>query len=80
MEMNRFRRKELEEAITLLSEAKDVIDRVREDEQEAFGNMPENFQWSDRGEQMEGYISTMEDALDSIDYIIGTITDEVIEA
>lgn len=65
--MNKVRRKELQKALDLLAEAKIIIDQCREEEQGAFDNMPEGFQASERGEQMEEYIGIMEEAYDHIE-------------
>lgn len=51
--MNKARRKELEKAKDLLEQAQSIIEAVQEEEQEAFDNMPEGLQSSERGEQMQ---------------------------
>lgn len=75
--MNAYRRKalkliitKLEELESLASEIKEELQEVTDDEQEAYYNMPESLQSSDRGEQMSEYIDGMQqvcDILDSID-------------
>lgn len=54
--MNKQRRKELaeaieklEKAIAMLEEAKETVECVTEEEQEAYDNMPESLQCSERG-------------------------------
>ena len=64
--MNRSRRKELQKAMELLEQAKEIIEAVKDEEQEAFDNMPESIQQSERGEAMEGYIGTMDELCDSL--------------
>ena len=74
--MNAARRKRLAEAVDLIASAKEIIEEVREEEQEAFGNMPESIQGSERGEEMEGFIGKLENAaddLDSISDIVGEV-------
>ena len=47
-----------------------------EEEQEAFDNMPESIQGSERGEEMEGFIGDLEnvaDDLDNISDIVGEV-------
>lgn len=78
--MNRIRRKELQKAIDLLEQAKVIIEACRDEEQDAYDNLPESLQYSERGEDMEGFVYEMEDAMDSIDSAIDTITDNVINA
>jgi hypothetical protein len=77
--MNKQRRERLDEAHSKLLEAYEIIEDVKNEEEEAFDNMPENLQGSERGEQMEEYIGTMEDALDSLDDVLGNLYD-IIEA
>jgi iron-sulfur cluster repair protein YtfE (RIC family) len=72
--MNNTRRKVLAKIAEQLETLKeqlqlDVIDA----EQEAFDNLPEPFQYGEKGERMEEVISNLEDAIssmeDAIDYI-----------
>ena len=65
--MNKARRKELAEIISLIEEARERLESVMDEEQEAFDNMPESLQYSERGETMEEYISTMDEMLDALD-------------
>lgn len=65
--MNRSRRKKLMEAIELIGRVKEILEDVKEEEQNAFDNMPESFQFGERGEQMEEYISDIEEALDDLE-------------
>lgn len=65
--MNKVRRKEIAKAIELLEQAREILESVRDDEQEAFDNMPESLQGSERGEAMEEYIYTLEEAIEAID-------------
>ena len=53
--MNKSRRATLQEALNKISEARALIEEMRDEEQEAFDNMPEGLQCSERGEQMEEY-------------------------
>ena len=57
--MNKQRRKELSEACTLLcsaqesiERAKEVVDGVRDYEEEAYDNLPEGLQESDKGQDI----------------------------
>lgn len=71
--MNAIRRKELMRAIELLDEAKGILESVKDEEQEAFDNLPESFQASERGETMEDNIYNLNEAYDSIEEIVDTI-------
>lgn len=50
--MNKVRRKRLAEALDLISQAKDILEEVKDEEQDAFDNLPENFQYGERGEPL----------------------------
>lgn len=76
--MNKPRRKELAEAVELLRRAMDIIESVSEQEQEAYDNMPEGLQESERGEQMSEYIDTLEEARYEVEEMIDSL-DEIVE-
>lgn len=65
--MNKIRRKKLQEAFALVTRAKNILETVRNEEQEAYDNLPEQFQISERGEEMEGYIEILEEAFNYLD-------------
>lgn len=65
--MNKARRNELSAILVLIEEARERLGAVRDEEQEAFDNMPESLHYSERGEIMEEYISTMDEFLDYLD-------------
>ena len=71
--MNKVRRKELAKAIELMEQAMNIISECREEEQDAFDNLPEGIQDSERGDQMQEYIDMMEEAYDELDDQIDTI-------
>ena len=68
--MNAQRRKNLQRAIGLLLEAQSIIDEAKWEEQEAFDNMPEGLQYSERGETMESNIDSMEEFIDNLSDIV----------
>lgn len=55
--MNKIRRKRLAEAIDLISQAKDILEEVKDEEQEAYDNLPESFQYGERGEQIRNTLT-----------------------
>lgn len=65
--MNKARRKELAAIIDLMEEVKDRLEAVKGEEEEAFYNLPESIQNSERGEAMEANIYTIEELLDALD-------------
>ena len=72
--MNNDRRKQLRKAIELINEAKlkideayTIVDSCADDEQDAFDNLSENLQCSERGNAMENAIASLEEARDGLD-------------
>ena len=52
-----------------LQEALDRLSEVRDEEQEAFDNMPESLQYGSRGDAMQDAIDTMDEWKGEIDEI-----------
>lgn len=72
--MNAKRRKELEKVIELIEDAKNKLEALKDEEQEAFDNMPESLQYSEKGERMEEIISNLDDSLSDLESAIENIT------
>lgn len=64
--MNNKRRKEISKISSILEDAKSRLSTVIDEEQEAFDNMPESLQGSERGCDSEEAIDCLNDALDSV--------------
>ena len=71
--MNRIRRRslkailgQLDELSTVLETVKEALQDVLNEEQEAYDNLPEGLQESDRGQQMQEYIDALEGVVDSL--------------
>lgn len=60
--MNKNKRTRIEGLKERLEEIAAELEQLAAEEQEAFNNMPESLQGSERGEQMESNISELEDA------------------
>ena len=73
--MNKARRKAIEEIIDQMGTLKEQIESVCEEEQEAYDNLPESIQYSERGEAMSETASDLEDAASSIDDVMSTLQD-----
>lgn len=67
--MNKQRRKDLFDVAESLQEALDRLSEVRDEEQEAFDNMPESLQYGSRGGAMQEAIDTMDEWESEIDEI-----------
>lgn len=50
-----------------MEEARERLEAVRDEEEEALENLPESLQASERGEAMQAAIDAMEDVLDTLD-------------
>jgi|TARA_R110002020_G_scaffold374935_2_gene586204 hypothetical protein len=73
--MNKDRRKALydiyERLDHVLSELRDVVS----DEQDAFDNMPESLQGSEKGEAIEENVQDLESAVDDVDSVISVVSE-----
>lgn len=65
--MNKARRKDIARAIELMEQAYGILETVVGEEQEAFDNLPESLQSSERGETMEMYIYNIEICMEGLD-------------
>lgn len=68
--MNKARRKDIDSVIEALEKAKEQLEVIRDDEQDYFDNMPESFQYAEKGEAAEEAISNLDYAIDQIDEAI----------
>ncbi len=74
--MNKARRKILAKINEKLEQLKEELQLdVIDVEQEAFDNMPESLQYSEKGDRMEDIISTLLDAVSNIEEAIDCITE-----
>lgn len=67
--MNKIRRNALATVVAKLDEAYDLLEEIQSDEQDAYDNMPESLQESERGEHMGEILDVLGDAIDSLDDI-----------
>ena len=65
--MNQKRRKRIATVSSKLQELLDELNLILEEEQEAYDNMPEQLQDTERGEAMYEAIETLEDAISEIE-------------
>lgn len=71
--MNKQRRGEISKSITKIEEIKEEIERIKLDEEFAFDSMPENLQYSERGEQSEESIDLMDEVIEMLDEAISKL-------
>jgi hypothetical protein len=77
--MNAERRKRLGTLLAELEQIRSELEAIATDEREAFDNMAENLQGSDRGLSMEAAADTLDDAVGELETVAGTI-EEVMES
>lgn len=63
--MNNARRKRIDEISQSLNDLKDEIDKIADEEQECFDNLPEGIQCSETGQAMEEAVDYMQGAIDA---------------
>ena len=76
--MNKIRRKAIEDIWGKISELKDMIEIIKDEEEEAKDNMPENLWGSARYEAMEETVYSLEDAIDNLETVCDTLS-EIVE-
>lgn len=68
--MNKSRRKQIDEILEQLNPLLLEIESVKDEEQEAYDNLPESIQNGDKGEKMSDAVNTLEYAFDSLTEVI----------
>lgn len=68
--MNKERRRKISNIIKEIEQIKNKVQEVLSEEESIFDNMPENLQYSMRGEESEESIDYMNDAIDALDNAI----------
>ncbi len=68
--MNNKRRKQISEVLNSLEDLREAIESIHADEEDAFENLPESLEGSDRYDAMEEAVSNLEDAVDLVDELI----------
>lgn len=65
--MNKVRRKELQEIYDIISEVKERLETVHDEEEEYKDNIPENLQGSERYERAEAAVDALDSAVSSLE-------------
>jgi len=64
--MNKERRERIRGIISTIKVAAEEVEKVKDDEEFAYDNMPENLQYSMRGEDSQEAIEALDNALDQL--------------
>ena len=78
--MNNKRRKELRRAIDMIETALDIVNSVKDEEEDSMCNYPENLQGTETYETMdtmEEVASAIEDAVDSLNNAVSLLEETV---
>lgn len=82
--MNKARRKRIASVIhtleniidyDLIESAKDELEDILYEEEDAYDNMPENLQYSIRGEESSDAIDSLQEAIDALEEAIDTLNE-----
>ena len=75
--MNNKRRKELRRAIEIIETALDIVNQVKDEEEDSMYNCPENLHGTELYESMEIAVDAMDDAISNIDDGISSLNEAV---
>lgn len=75
--MNNKRRKELRRAIDMIEAALDIVNSVKDEEEDAMCNYPENLQGTETYETMEVAVDTMEEVASAIEDGVDSLNNAV---
>lgn len=71
--MNKIRRKAIEDLVTKMSALKGELEKIQDEEQDVFDNMPENLQSSEKGMNSEEAIDLMGETVESMENAISSL-------
>lgn len=71
--MNNIRRTKLAKLYEELETLKSLLEEVAEEEQEAFGNIPENLQYTERYEKAEEAVDNLDTAVSALEEALESI-------
>lgn len=72
--MNNNRRKQIKEILERVEKAYNDLEALAEEEREAFENLPEGIQDSERGQTIEGYADAIEYAYGDLETVKDQLT------
>ena len=75
--MNNKRRKELRRAIEIIETALDIVNQVKDKEEDSMYNYPENLQGTETYENMEVAVDTMEEVASAIEDGVDSLNNAV---
>jgi len=76
--MNKLRRESIQHVITDLENLRVTINNLWDEEQDAFDNLPEGLQSSERGEAMENAAYNLEEACEGLASVIESLEEAAV--
>ena len=73
--MNKERRKSIKKALRLIGQAAETLEDIRDEEEEAMENLPEGIRYGEKGEQMQEYIDSIDEAIQSLEEADSILSD-----
>ena len=67
--MKEERLKTLKRCLNMIQNAHDVLEEVRDEEQDAFDNLPEGLQYSERGDLMQEAVDIIQNLKSTVSFI-----------
>lgn len=71
--MNKARRAKLNRLLETLADAEQDLSAILEEEQNAFDNLPESLQLSEKGEDMQTGVDTLTECVDQLEELAQTL-------
>ena len=65
--MNQKRRTKLKDAVSMIGAAKNIVEEIRDEEQDSLDNLPEALSDGPRGEKMEEAIDLLDSAVSNLE-------------
>lgn len=75
--MNRQRKQRFDDVISFLDDARNELDDIQAEEQEAFDNLSDGLQSSSRGDNIQAWLEIMDEIGDKIDELSEWIRNKV---
>lgn len=66
---------QFEAALAELADAKEAIDGIKDEEQEAYDNLPESLQDGEKGQQMQYAVEKLEEAVNELEELVDNAPD-----
>jgi formiminotetrahydrofolate cyclodeaminase len=76
--MNKLRRKAINKLYEQLEEIREAITEIAEEEEEAFNNIPESLEGTERYEAAEAANDNLQSALDSFDELMDYLLEAIV--